>query len=91
MSLNLILYSNVLIASADIRIALLVQIPYGIVADNYGRRLVLFLGLLGNLLGSCWTVIVCKLGNTSSLSKLQRLIVILQCSILQYSPSGTWC
>lgn len=37
------------------------QIPYGIVADNYGRRLVLFLGLLGNLLGSCWTVIVCKL------------------------------
>ncbi|KAM0486204.1 hypothetical protein ACHAPX_000908 [Trichoderma viride] len=43
---------------ATMFVPLLVQIPYGIVADNYGRRLVLFLGLLGNLLGSCWTVIV---------------------------------
>lgn len=64
------------------------QIPYGIVADNYGRRLVLFLGLFGNLLGSCWTVIVCKFGNTRILFKLQRLIVAPQCSTPQYFPYG---
>ncbi|KAM0245081.1 hypothetical protein ACHAQJ_010660 [Trichoderma viride] len=43
---------------AQMLVPLLVQIPYGIVADNYGRRPVLFLGLFGNLLGSCWTIIV---------------------------------
>ncbi|KAH7166369.1 major facilitator superfamily domain-containing protein [Dactylonectria macrodidyma] len=39
-------------------VPLLVQIPYGIVADRYGRRPVLFLGLFGLVLGTAWYMIV---------------------------------
>lgn len=43
---------------ADCRIALLVQIPFGIVADKYGRRLVLTVALFGLSLAMTWTNIV---------------------------------
>ncbi|KAF7552330.1 hypothetical protein G7Z17_g4416 [Cylindrodendrum hubeiense] len=39
-------------------VPLLVQIPYGIAADRYGRRPVLFLGLFGLVLGTVWNMIV---------------------------------
>lgn len=41
-------------------IALLVQIPFGIIADKYGRRIVIFLSLFGVLLKTLWTVAVRK-------------------------------
>lgn len=40
--------------------ALLVQVPYGIVADKYGRRTVLFLSLFGCVLQMGWIMIVCE-------------------------------
>ncbi|KAI9147530.1 MFS efflux pump atnC [Paramyrothecium foliicola] len=39
-------------------VPLLVQIPYGIAADRYGRRPILFLGLLGLVLTTSWNTIV---------------------------------
>lgn len=42
-------------------VALLVQLPYGIIADKYGRRPVLFLSLFGLLLEGCFTILICKL------------------------------
>lgn len=41
--------------------AILVQIPYGIIADKYGRRIVIFLSLFGCALKIGWTVLVRKL------------------------------
>ncbi|KAI9756993.1 MAG: hypothetical protein M1815_002328 [Lichina confinis] len=41
-------------------VPLLVQIPYGMVADKYGRRPVLFSGLLGLVLSTTWNVIVLR-------------------------------
>lgn len=41
-------------------LAFFVQIPYGIVADKYGRRPVLFLALFGAALQTTWVLIVCK-------------------------------
>ncbi len=41
--------------------AILVQIPYGIIADKYGRRIVIFLSLFGCALKIGWTVVVRKL------------------------------
>lgn len=40
---------------------MLVQIPYGIVADKYGRKPVLFLSLLGLVVNQTWCMVVCKL------------------------------
>lgn len=45
---------------ADNFLALLVQIPYGIIADKYGRRPVLFLSLVGILLECIWTMLIRK-------------------------------
>lgn len=42
-----------------VRIALFVQISFGVVADKYGRRLVMFLALFGALLQQAWVTIVC--------------------------------
>jgi MFS family permease len=45
--------------------ALVAQFPYGIIADKYGRRIVLFLAVLGCFLQGAWVMLVCK----SSISK----------------------
>jgi MFS family permease len=37
---------------------ILVAVPYGVMADKYGRKLVLMLGLLGVLLGLFWVMVV---------------------------------
>lgn len=44
--------------SVSMLVPLLVQIPYGIVADNYGRRIVLFLGLLGVTASTAWNMLI---------------------------------
>ena len=38
----------------------LLTVPYGVLADRYGRRIILFLGLLGLLMGECFGFIVCR-------------------------------
>ena len=40
---------------------MIVQIPYGIVADKYGRRLVLFLALFGIAISMGENLLVCML------------------------------
>ncbi|CAJ0545207.1 Ff.00g086800.m01.CDS01 [Fusarium sp. VM40] len=42
----------------EMGVPMLTQFPYGIVADKYGRRLVLFLAMLGCCLSTCWLLIV---------------------------------
>jgi MFS family permease len=41
-------------------LAFFVQIPYGIIADKYGRRPVLFLALFGTVLQAAWVLLVRK-------------------------------
>lgn len=55
--------------------ALLVQIPYGIVADNYGRRIVLFLGLLGVTASTAWNMLICTVLDPVCFSKNRQLII----------------
>jgi MFS family permease len=40
---------------------ILVAMPFGMVADKYGRKLVLLLALLGVILSLLWTMVVSKL------------------------------
>lgn len=54
------------IADVDALPALFVQIPFGIIADKYGRRTVLFLSLLGAGLQTAWILLVCKYQSRSS-------------------------
>ncbi|PWI68291.1 hypothetical protein PCL_02060 [Purpureocillium lilacinum] len=54
-------------ASGEMLIPLLVQVPYGIVADKYGRRTVLFLSLFGCVLQMGWIMIVLFLPNFFSI------------------------
>ncbi|KAM3502267.1 hypothetical protein MY10362_004974 [Beauveria mimosiformis] len=49
--------------SAEMIVPILVQIPYGIIADKYGRRIVIFLSLFGCVLKTLWTVVVLSLPN----------------------------
>ncbi|KAM3524283.1 hypothetical protein MY4038_007824 [Beauveria bassiana] len=49
--------------SAEMIVPILVQIPYGIIADKYGRRIVIFLSLFGCVLKILWTVVVLSLPN----------------------------
>ncbi|KIL87982.1 hypothetical protein FAVG1_08864 [Fusarium avenaceum] len=42
----------------EMGVPMLTQFPYGIVADKYGRRLVLFLAMLGCCLSTLWLLIV---------------------------------
>ncbi|RGP68384.1 hypothetical protein FLONG3_8157 [Fusarium longipes] len=42
----------------EMGVPILTQFPYGIVADKYGRRLVLFLAMLGCCLSTCWLLMV---------------------------------
>ncbi|KAH8904804.1 MFS general substrate transporter [Coniochaeta sp. PMI_546] len=48
-------------------VPLLVQIPYGMVADKYGRRPVLFCGLFGLLLSTIWNITVLRNPGTFSI------------------------
>lgn len=47
--------------SAQMFVPLFVQIPFGIIADKYGRRPVLFLSLLGAGLQTAWVLLVLSL------------------------------
>jgi MFS family permease len=40
---------------------ILTAIPYGLVSDRYGRKVVLGLSLLGATLGIVWYDMICKL------------------------------
>jgi MFS family permease len=40
---------------------ILAAVPYGVMADKYGRKLVLMLGLVGILLGLSWVMVVSML------------------------------
>ncbi|RAL03342.1 putative MFS transporter [Aspergillus ibericus CBS 121593] len=42
--------------------SLLLALPYGILADKYGRRLVMTLSFVGQLAGMTWVLFVCWLG-----------------------------
>ncbi|KHO01274.1 MFS transporter [Metarhizium album ARSEF 1941] len=44
--------------SAEMFVPFFVQIPYGIIADKYGRRPVLFLALFGAVLQTAWILLV---------------------------------
>ncbi|KAJ5971438.1 MFS general substrate transporter [Penicillium vulpinum] len=41
---------------------LLLALPYGILADKYGRRLIMTLSFVGQFIGMTWVLIVCWLG-----------------------------
>lgn len=45
-------------SSAEMWVPALVQIPYGIIADKYGRRPVIFLSLFGVLLEGCIAIVI---------------------------------
>ncbi|POR35467.1 COP9 signalosome complex subunit 2 [Tolypocladium paradoxum] len=53
--------------SAEMVVPLVVQVPYGIVADKYGRRTVLFLSLFGYVLRTAWIMIVLFFPNVFSI------------------------
>ncbi|XP_044721311.1 major facilitator superfamily domain-containing protein [Hirsutella rhossiliensis] len=53
--------------SAEMIIPLVVQVPYGIIADKFGRRTVLFLSLVGCVLQTAWTMVVLFLPNFFSI------------------------
>ncbi|OAA36648.1 MFS transporter [Metarhizium rileyi] len=50
--------------SAEMFVPFFVQIPYGIIADKYGRRPVLFLALLGAFIQTAWMLLVLAMPNT---------------------------
>ncbi|KAJ5915558.1 MFS general substrate transporter [Penicillium verhagenii] len=45
--------------TSDIVPGILLSVPYGILADRWGRKPVLLLGILGTLLGESWVRVVC--------------------------------
>ncbi|KAL7784356.1 COP9 signalosome complex subunit 2 [Trichoderma ceciliae] len=53
--------------SGEMLFPLLVQISYGVVADKYGRRLVMFLALFGCFLQQTWIIIVLLFPDTFSI------------------------
>lgn len=54
---------------------LILSLPYGVMSDRWGRRPLLYLSLLGILLGEIWVRIVCKLA--IELFGRCRLLIIL--------------
>jgi MFS family permease len=48
-------------------LALVLSIPYGLLADNYGRKPVLYLGFLGVILGGIWQLSVLWFWQTLSI------------------------
>ncbi|RFU76030.1 cop9 signalosome complex subunit 2 [Trichoderma arundinaceum] len=53
--------------SGEMMFPLLVQISFGVVADKYGRRLVMFLALFGCFLQQTWVIIVLLFPDTFSI------------------------
>lgn len=51
-------------AADEIRrlVGLLMAVPYGMLAERWGRKPVIFLIILGLSLGRAWSLFVCKLG-----------------------------
>ncbi|EGX91542.1 MFS transporter [Cordyceps militaris CM01] len=47
--------------SAEMIVPIMVQIPFGIIADKYGRRIVIFASLFGCFLKIAWTILVLSL------------------------------
>ncbi|CAI7565045.1 unnamed protein product [Penicillium bialowiezense] len=47
----------------DVLPGLLLSLPYGVLSDRWGRRPLLYLGLLGILLGEVWVRLVCLWSN----------------------------
>ncbi|GAD97260.1 hypothetical protein PVAR5_5933 [Paecilomyces variotii No. 5] len=45
--------------TSDVLPGILLSVPYGVLADHWGRKPVLLLGILGLLLGEIWVRIVC--------------------------------
>ncbi|PHH73090.1 hypothetical protein CDD80_4039 [Ophiocordyceps camponoti-rufipedis] len=56
--------------SADMLIPLVVQVPYGILADRYGRRTVLILAFVGCVLQTSWVILVLRLPDIFSVWSL---------------------
>ncbi|OWT43035.1 MFS transporter [Pochonia chlamydosporia 170] len=52
--------------SAEMFVPFFVQIPYGIIADKYGRRPVLFLALFGAVIQTAWVLLVLGMPKTFS-------------------------
>ncbi|KAG8406750.1 hypothetical protein J3458_021081 [Metarhizium acridum] len=50
--------------SAEMFVPFFVQIPYGIIADKYGRRPVLFLALFGAAIQTAWVLLVLGMPNS---------------------------
>ncbi|KAF4455609.1 hypothetical protein F53441_2133 [Fusarium austroafricanum] len=51
----------------ELGVPIITQFPYGIVADKYGRRLVLFLAMLGCCLSTAWLLMVLLFPNIFSI------------------------
>ncbi|KAJ5162065.1 hypothetical protein N7492_007457 [Penicillium capsulatum] len=47
----------------DVLPSILLSLPYGVLSDHWGRKPVLFLGILGILLGETWVRLVCFWSN----------------------------
>ncbi|KAL1869217.1 hypothetical protein Plec18167_007883 [Paecilomyces lecythidis] len=45
--------------TSDVLPGILLSVPYGVLADHWGRKPVLLLGILGTLLGEIWVRVVC--------------------------------
>ncbi|KAJ9244771.1 hypothetical protein DTO169E5_1592 [Paecilomyces variotii] len=45
--------------TSDVLPGILFSVPYGVLADRWGRKPVLLLGILGTLLGESWVRVVC--------------------------------
>jgi MFS family permease len=67
--------------------AIFVQISFGVVADKYGRRLVIFLALFGASLQQAWTVVVCMSCGTPLFFKLSLLTT---CPVLCPDTFSIW-
>jgi hypothetical protein len=50
----------------DIIPGLLTAVPYGLMADRYGREFVLFLSVLGGALASSFNILICMLAKSDS-------------------------
>jgi hypothetical protein len=73
--------------------SILLAIPYGMLADWYGRKLVMVLSMVGILLQAMWVLFVCKwkafLGSMASSVLLLDPLYLTSCGFRLYqSPSG---
>ncbi|KKK16935.1 hypothetical protein ARAM_003759 [Aspergillus rambellii] len=47
----------------DVLPGIVLSVPYGILADKWGRKPVITLGMLGIILGECWVRVICLYSN----------------------------